>query len=88
MISGSSEANRRKRRHEQLQSKITGSDAQLYKELAQASGGQAIEVATGDLAAAIGLITQLSSSASLVIPRKSEVGGGGGVPLPDLRGDL
>ncbi|TWW75015.1 von Willebrand factor A domain-containing protein 7 [Takifugu flavidus] len=66
MISGSSEANRRKRRHAQLQSKITGSDAQLYKELARASGGQAIEVATADLAAAIGLVTRLSSSASLV----------------------
>lgn len=85
MISGSSEANRRKRRHEQLQSRITGSDARLYKELAQASGGQAIEVATGDLAAAIGLITQLSSSASLVIPPNSE---GGELPLPDLSGDL
>lgn len=68
MISGSSEANRRKRRHEQLQSKIAASDVQVYKEVAQASGGQAIEVATGDLATAIGLITQLSSSASLVIP--------------------
>lgn len=85
MISGSSEANRRKQRHEPLQSRIAGSDAQLYKELAQASGGQAIEVATGDLAAAIGLITQLSSSASLVIPPKPEVGE---LPRPDLSGDL
>lgn len=76
MISGSSEVNRRKRRHEQLQSKIGRSDAQLYKELAQASGGQAIEVATGDLAAAIALVTRLSSSASLVIPPTSEVAEG------------
>lgn len=85
MISGTSEANRRKPRRERLQSKITGSDAQLYKELAQASGGQAIEVATSDLGTAIGLITRLSSSASLVIPRKSE---GGEIPLPGLSGDL
>lgn len=70
MISGSSEVNRRKRRHERRQIKITGSDARLYKELARASGGQAIEVATSDLATAIGIITRLSSSVSLVIPAK------------------
>lgn len=71
MISGSSEANRRTRRNDQLQSKISASDAQVYKDLAQVSGGQAIEVATSDLGTAIGLITRLSSSASLVIPRKT-----------------
>lgn len=85
MISGSSEANRRTRRNDQLQSKITASDAQVYKDLAQVSGGQAIEVATSDLGTAIGLITRLSSSASLVIPRKPEVSQR---YLPDLSRDL
>lgn len=51
--------------------KITGSDARLYKELARASGGQAIEVATHDLVMAIGIITRLSSSVSLVRPAKT-----------------
>lgn len=63
MISGSSEANRRKRR----QAKIASSDASVYKELARASGGQALEVATADLATAIGIITRRASSVSLVI---------------------
>lgn len=71
MISGTSEVNRRKRRHERQQMKITGSEARLYKELARASGGQAIEVATPDLATAIGIITRLSSSVSLVKPAKT-----------------
>lgn len=67
MISGSSEVNRRKRR----QTKITGSDARLYKELARSSGGQALEVTTPDLATAINVITRLSASVSLVIAAQS-----------------
>lgn len=67
LISGSSEVNRRKRR----QTKITGLDAKLYKELARSSGGQGLEVATADLATAIGLITRLSASVSLVIAAQS-----------------
>lgn len=67
MISGTTEVNRRKRRSV----KISASEARVYKEVARASGGQAIEVATSDLATAIRSITRLSSSASLVIPPTS-----------------
>lgn len=69
-ISGSTDTNRRKRRQGQRQSKISASDVQLYKDLSQASGGQAIQVDTGDLETSIGIITELSSSASLVTPPK------------------
>lgn len=66
MISGSTVENRRRRR----EVRITASDAQLYRDLAQASGGQAIEVTKNELPVAISIVTE-SSSSSLVIARTS-----------------
>ena len=67
MITNSAALNRRRRRDDRQQnSRITASDAQLYRDLAQTSGGLAIEVAKSELPEAIGIITQ-SSSSSLVI---------------------
>lgn len=50
---------------QQQQSRMVKSDAQLYRDLAQASGGQAIEVTKSDLPNATSIITE-SSSPSLV----------------------
>ncbi|KAM8898612.1 von Willebrand factor A domain-containing protein 7-like isoform 1-T3 [Spinachia spinachia] len=66
MISGSTVLNRRKRREDnQGLERIAAWDAQLYRDLAQASGGLAIEVAKTELAVATSIITQ-SSRSSLV----------------------
>eukprot|EP00064_Thunnus_orientalis_P014262 superscaffoldBa00002458_g14304 len=66
MITGSTVVNRRRRRDDKQQhSKIAASDVQLYRDLAQASGGQAIEVTKSELPAATSIITE-SSSSSLV----------------------
>ncbi|XP_071362498.1 von Willebrand factor A domain-containing protein 7-like isoform X2 [Trachinotus anak] len=50
---------------QQQNSRMLKSDAQLYRDLAQASGGQAIEVAKSELLGATSIITE-SSSSSLV----------------------
>ncbi|XP_051258148.1 von Willebrand factor A domain-containing protein 7 [Dicentrarchus labrax] len=50
---------------QQQHSRMVKSDAQLYKDLAQASGGQAIEVTKSELQVATSLIVE-SSSSSLV----------------------
>ncbi|XP_070700001.1 von Willebrand factor A domain-containing protein 7-like [Pempheris klunzingeri] len=67
MISGSTVLNRRRRSNQNLQnhSRISASDAQLYRDLAQVSGGLAIEVAKSELPVATSIITE-SSSSSLV----------------------
>ncbi|KAM8741550.1 von Willebrand factor A domain-containing protein 7-like [Acanthopagrus schlegelii] len=66
MITNSSALNRRRRRDaRQLSSRISASDAQLYTDLAQTSGGLAVEVSKSELPEAIGIITE-SSSSSLV----------------------
>lgn len=54
--------NRRTRRQSR---RLSASDAQLYRELAQTSGGQAIEVTKNELPTAVSLITE-STSPSLV----------------------
>ncbi|XP_071377870.1 von Willebrand factor A domain-containing protein 7-like [Centroberyx affinis] len=56
---------RRRQRDSQHRSRITASDAQLYRDLAQASGGQAIEVTKSELSVATSIIRE-SSSSSLV----------------------
>ncbi|XP_070772872.1 von Willebrand factor A domain-containing protein 7-like [Enoplosus armatus] len=67
MISGSTVINRRRRSddNQQQHSRIKASDAQLYRDLAQVSGGLAIEVTKSVLPVAISIITE-SSSSSLV----------------------
>lgn len=66
MISGSMVLNRRKRSDEhQKHRRIASSDAALSRDLAQASGGLAIEVTKSELLAATSIITE-SSSSSLV----------------------
>ncbi|XP_030294299.1 von Willebrand factor A domain-containing protein 7-like [Sparus aurata] len=50
---------------QQQQSRLATSDAQLYRDLAQTSGGQTIEVTKSELPEAISIITE-SSSSSLV----------------------
>ena len=71
MISGSTVTNRRKRTVEdQRKNRIAESDAELYRELAQASGGLSIEVTKAELPLATSIIAE-SSSASLVISQRS-----------------
>ncbi|XP_078121619.1 von Willebrand factor A domain-containing protein 7-like isoform X2 [Sander vitreus] len=66
MISGSTTLNRRRRSEDnQKLHRIAESDAQLYRDLAQASGGLAIEVTKSELPVATSIITD-SSSSSLV----------------------
>ncbi|XP_051258150.1 von Willebrand factor A domain-containing protein 7 [Dicentrarchus labrax] len=65
MISDSSVSNRRRRSDDTQSNRIAASDAQLYRDLAQASGGQAIEVTKNELPTAVSIITD-SSSSSLV----------------------
>lgn len=64
MITDSVVTNRRRRRNgNQLQTRaISESDAQLYRDLAQASGGQAIEVTKTELPVAAATIVQSVSS--------------------------
>ncbi|KAG7224593.1 hypothetical protein INR49_011346 [Caranx melampygus] len=67
MITDSTVTNRRRRRDtiHKRQRAISESDAQLYRDLAQASGGQAIEVTKSELPVATSIITE-SSRSSLV----------------------
>lgn len=71
MIPGSSVLNRRRRRNDdqRQQSRIEASEAQLYKDVAQASGGQVFEVATSELPTAIDLITKFSGSSVVMSQR-------------------
>ncbi|KAG8008012.1 von Willebrand factor A domain-containing protein 7 [Nibea albiflora] len=71
MITGSTVENRRRRR-EGKHVRITASDAQLYRDLAQASGGQAIEVTKSELPVAINIITESSSSSLPGVPGKAD----------------
>ncbi|XP_023272377.1 von Willebrand factor A domain-containing protein 7-like [Seriola lalandi dorsalis] len=67
MITDSTVTNRRRRSGniQQQHREISASDAQLYRDLAQASGGQAIEVTKSELPVATSIITE-SSSADMV----------------------
>lgn len=67
IISGSTVANRRRLRNgdQQQHSRIDEAESQVYRDLAQTSGGQAVEVTTSDVSEAITLLTE-SNSASLV----------------------
>lgn len=68
MLTDSAVTNRRRKRSNTNQPQtrmIADSDAQLYRELAQASGGQAIEVTKAELQAATAVMTQ-SMNSSLV----------------------
>ncbi|XP_054482354.1 von Willebrand factor A domain-containing protein 7-like [Anoplopoma fimbria] len=66
MISGSTVLNRRERNDDnQISPRIAASDAQLYRDLAQASGGLVIEVTKSELPVATSIITE-STSSSLV----------------------
>lgn len=73
IISGSTVANRRRLRNnnQQTHSRIDELESQLYRDLAQTSGGQAAEVATGDLTEAINILIE-STSASLVASPRSD----------------
>ncbi|XP_071377847.1 von Willebrand factor A domain-containing protein 7-like [Centroberyx affinis] len=64
-ISGS----RRRRRsdHEQQRNQMSKLDAQLYRDLAQASGGLAIEVTKTELPVATSIITETSSSSLVTL---------------------
>ncbi|XP_074528550.1 von Willebrand factor A domain-containing protein 7-like [Halichoeres trimaculatus] len=68
IISDSTSTNRLRRRRDdsqQQQTRLTASDAQLYRELAQASGGQMVEVSKRELSAAASIISD-SLKSSLV----------------------
>lgn len=68
MITDTSSVNSRKRRAPS--NRIAEADAQLYRDLAQASGGQAIEITKSQLPQATAIIKD-SSNASLVISQTS-----------------
>lgn len=55
-------SSRRRRNAQNLPAVISASDAQLYRDLAQASGGKAIEVTKSEISAATSIITESSSS--------------------------
>lgn len=71
MITDTTVTNRRRRRDttHKRQRAISESDAQLYRDLAQASGGQAIEVTKSELPVATSIITETSRS-SMVTKHK------------------
>lgn len=73
IISGSTVANRRRLRNnnQQMHSRIDESESQLYRDVAQTSGGLGVEVATGDLTEAINILTE-STGASLVASPRSD----------------
>lgn len=73
MITDTAVTNRRKRSNgNQFQTRaIAESDAQLYKDLAHASGGQAIEVTKAELPVATTIIVQSSSSSVVTLLQAS-----------------
>ncbi|KAM4547257.1 von Willebrand factor A domain-containing protein 7-like [Fundulus diaphanus] len=72
IITDSVVTNRRKSNSNQPQTrKIAESDAQLYRDLAQASGGQAIEVTKAELPAATTIITQFARSSVVTLLQAS-----------------
>ncbi|MEQ2224580.1 hypothetical protein ILYODFUR_008971 [Ilyodon furcidens] len=73
MVTDSVVTNRRKRsNNNQPQTRaISESDAQLYKDLAQASGGQAIEVTKDELPVATTIIAQATSSSVVTLLQAS-----------------
>ena len=72
MICGSTVVNRRRRSADKQQrhGRIGESDAQLYRDVAQTSGGLVIEVTKNELPVAVSVITE-SSSSSLVMSQRS-----------------
>lgn len=81
IISDSTSTNRRKRHlySQQQQTRVTASDAELYRELAQASGGLMVEASKSELSAAASIISDsLKSSVVTLVqaarnPGKEEV---------------
>ncbi|XP_020564422.1 von Willebrand factor A domain-containing protein 7 [Oryzias latipes] len=67
MITDSSLTNRRRRRDEQQSRMIAADDAQLYRDLAQASGGLAIEVTKAELPTAASIIKQSTSGSEVTL---------------------
>ncbi|XP_040038303.2 von Willebrand factor A domain-containing protein 7 [Gasterosteus aculeatus] len=68
MISGTTVVNRRKRsKDNQNLNRIAESDAQLYRDLAQASGGLVVEVSKTELPEATSIITQFSRSSLVTL---------------------
>ncbi|MEQ2223602.1 hypothetical protein ILYODFUR_038240, partial [Ilyodon furcidens] len=53
--------------NQQQSVRMTRADTQLYKDLAQASGGQAVEVSKGQLLEAINILTESTSSSLIVL---------------------
>ncbi|XP_038151748.1 von Willebrand factor A domain-containing protein 7-like [Cyprinodon tularosa] len=53
--------------NQQQSLRMARSDAQLYRDLAQTSGGQAIEVSKGQLLEAINILTESTSSSQIVL---------------------
>ncbi|XP_061595746.1 von Willebrand factor A domain-containing protein 7-like [Cololabis saira] len=67
MITDSVVTNRRRRRDQRRSRRIAASDLQLYRDLAQVSGGQAIEITKADLPVATKIITQSTSSSTVTL---------------------
>lgn len=70
ITSGLGSRHRRQSDNDQQLSQTTRSGAQVYKDLAQASGGQAIEITESELLKATSILTE-SASSSLVLTKCS-----------------
>lgn len=73
IISGSTVANRRRLRNgnQQQHSRIEEAESQLYRDLAQTSGGQAAEVTTSEVSEAISVLTESNSVSLVALPNVS-----------------
>lgn len=70
VISGSTVANRRRLRNgnQQQHSRINEAELQVYRDLAQTSGGQAVEVMTSEVSEAISVLTESNTASLVVLP--------------------
>lgn len=70
IISGSTVANRRRLRNgnQQQHGRINEAELQVYRDLAQTSGGQAVEVMTSEVSEAISVLTESNSASLVVLP--------------------
>lgn len=73
IISGSTVANLRRLRNgdQQQHSRIEEAESQLYRDLAQTSGGQAVEVTTSEVSEVIGVLTEFNSASLVALPNVS-----------------
>ncbi|XP_054610407.1 von Willebrand factor A domain-containing protein 7-like [Dunckerocampus dactyliophorus] len=75
LITGTTTVNRQGRINRQLHNRIAASDAQVYRDLAQAAGGVAVEVERDELLAATDIIRQIANSSVVTLLQASRSAG-------------